>query len=74
MILQFSSALPRCPWCRKPAKIWRERSGGGWQVGCHNIEYAAGPVRGCVIQPHTLPMTTRAAAIREWKRGFQCKR
>ncbi len=61
--------LPRCPWCRKAAKIWRERTGGGWIAGCANVAHAAGPA-GCAIQPYTLPMTTRAAAVREWKKGF----
>jgi hypothetical protein len=69
----MNCALPPCPWCRKPARVWRH-SGGGWFAGCDNPEYAASPVPGCVVNPHTLAMTTRAAAIREWKRGFRCPR
>jgi len=57
--------LPRCPWCGKPAKVWRDRtSAGGWRAGCDNANYATGPP-GCPIMPQTLPMTTRAAAIRD---------
>lgn len=63
--------LPRCPWCRTVAEIRQEHA--GWVAGCTNAQHGAGPA-GCVIQPQTLPMTTRAGAIREWKRGFRRKR
>jgi hypothetical protein len=68
----YRPCLPRCPWCRRPAQVWRERPGGGIRTGriagCSNPARGAGPPTDCVIYPHTLPMTTRAAAIREWKK------
>jgi len=66
--LDQGTTLGRCPWCRSFAVVWQEHD--GWLAGCRNVEHATGPA-GCIIQPHTLPMTTRTAAMREWRRGLR---
>lgn len=72
----YKTIFPRCPWCLHPAKVWledrafklREGQAEGWIAGCTNAVHAWGPPSECLVRPQTLPMTTRVAAVREWRK------